>query len=115
VTLQASLEQGEQKEIAYRSFGGGFAVERFKVRPWIARIRVVYGGQTAWESSGSSVPFFEMAQLKKDESLQDHVRKLEQPNYVYFVSAELPKLLTKPMGQASGTLGTSTVTVSGIR
>jgi hypothetical protein len=43
------------------------------------------------------------------------VRKLEQPNYAYFANAELPKLLTRPMGQAAGTLGVSTVTLSGIR
>ena len=115
VTFQASLEQGQEKEIAYRSFGGGFRVERFKVRPWLARIKAVYNGQTAWESSGSSVPFFEVAQLKEGETLQDHVRKLEQPNYAYFGSAELPKLLTRPMGQAAGTLGTSNVSLSGIR
>ncbi len=115
VTFQASLEQGKEQEIAYRRFGGGFQVERFKVRPWLAKIRAVYNGQTAWESSGSSVPFFEMAQLKEGESLQDHVRKLEQPNYGYFGFAELPKLLTRPMGQAGGTLGTSMVSLSGIR
>jgi hypothetical protein len=40
---------------------------------------------------------------------------LEQPNYAYFANAELPKLLTRPMGQAAGTLGVSTVTLSGIR
>ena len=39
---------------------------------------------------------------------------LEQPNYAYFANAELPKLLTRPMGQAAGTLGVSTVTLSGI-
>jgi hypothetical protein len=115
VTFQAALEQGQEKEISYRSIGRGFQVDRFKVRPWLARIMVVYDGQTAWESSGSSVPFFDVAHLKKDESLQDHVRKLEQPNYAYFLTAELPKLLTRPMGQAAGTLGASTVSLSGIR
>jgi SLA1 homology domain 1, SHD1/WD40-like Beta Propeller Repeat len=115
VTFQASLEQGKEQEIGYRRFGGGFRVERFKVHPWLARIRVVYNGQTAWDWSGSSVPFFDMAQLKEGETLQDHVRKLEQPNYSYFANAELPKLLTRPMGQAAGTLGVSTVTLSGIR
>ena len=114
VTFQAALEQGKEQEISYRRFGRGFAVERFKVRPWIARIKVMYNGQTAWESSGSSLPFFEVAHLKEGESLQDHVRKREQPNYGYFQNAELPKLLTRPMGQAAGTLGVSTLTTSGI-
>jgi SLA1 homology domain 1, SHD1 len=115
VTLQASIEQGKEEEISYRKIGGGFGVERFKVHPWISRIKLVYGGQTAWESGGSSVPVFEMTHLKKGETLQDHVRKLEQPNYAYFANLELPKLVTRPTGQGSGTLGVSTVTLAGIR
>jgi hypothetical protein len=115
VTLQASIEQGKEEEIAYRKFGGGFGVEKFKVRPWISHLKLLYGGKTAWESGGSSVPGFEMAQLKKGESLQDHVRKFEQPNYAYFAHVELPKLVTRPTGQGSGALGTSMVTLAGIR
>ena len=61
------------------------------------------------------MPFFEVALLKEGESLQDHVRKLEQPNYAYFADAELPKLLTRPMAGAAGTLGVSSVTLSGLR
>ena len=73
VTVQASLEQGKEQEIAYRSFGGGFKVDRFKVRPWMSRIKIVYEGKSAWDSGASSMPHFEMARLNKDESLQDHV------------------------------------------
>jgi hypothetical protein len=115
VTVQASLEQGKEQEIAYRTIGAGFQRERFKVRPWTSRLKIVYEGKTAWESSASSMPHFEMARLKKDESLQDHVRKFEQPNYAYFGTAELPKLVTRPTGQGAGTLGVSQVTLSGIR
>jgi hypothetical protein len=61
------------------------------------------------------MPRFEMVHLQKDESLQDHVRKFEEPNYKYFGNTELPKLLTRPTGQGSGTLGVSQVTLSGIR
>jgi hypothetical protein len=115
VTVQASLEQGKEEEVVYRKFGGGFQTERFKVRPWLSRIKVIYNGQVAWESSGTSLPMFEMARLEKNETLQDHVRKREQPNYAYFANAELPKLVTRPTGQSSGTLGVSTVTAMGIR
>ena len=115
VTVQASLEQGKEQEIAYRRFGAGFQVDRFKVRPWMSRLKIVYAGQTAWESGSSSMPHFEMTRLQKDESLQDHVRKFEQPNYTYFANAELPKLLTRPNGQGAGTLGVSQVTLSGVR
>ena len=116
VVVQASLEQGKEQEISYRSLGAGFQNDRFKVRPWMSRIRIVYEGKQVWDSGGSSLPFFEHVRLAKDESLQDHVRKFELPNYGYFANAELPKLLTRPTGQGnSGTLGVSQVTLAGIR
>lgn len=116
LVVLAALEPGKEQEIAYRSFGrGGRSVERFKIRPWTGRIKFVYQGQTAWESSASTVPMFEFARLKKDESLQDHVKKFEQPNYQYFGNVELPKLLTKPSGNNAGTMGMSQVSTSGVR
>lgn len=115
VVFQASMEQGKEQQIAYRSIGRGFHVDRFKVRPWIANLKVVYNGKIAWQSGGSSMPAFDVAHLKKNESLQDHVQKFQQPNYTYFQRVELPKLVTRPTGQFAGTLGTSNVTTSGIR
>ncbi len=115
VTVVASLEQGKEQEIAYRSFGAGRQVERFKVRPWMSRLKIVYEGKAAWDSGASSMPHFEMTRLQKDESLQDHVKKFELPNYKYFANAELPKMLTRPTGQNAGVLGTSQVSLSGIR
>lgn len=113
LVVQASMEQGKEEEIAYRTIGRGFGRERFKVRPWVGRVKFVYQGKVAWETSASTVPMFEIAHLKKDESLQDHVRKFEQPNYAFFGRLELPKLLTRPTGQP--TLGTSQVTLAGVR
>src|SRR6185312_14458601 len=66
VTVQASLEQGKEQEIAYRKFGAGFQVDRFKIHPWMSRLRIMYEGKSAWDSGASSVPVFEMARLKKD-------------------------------------------------
>ncbi len=115
VVVQASMTQGKEQEVAYRRFGGGFQVDRFKVHPWTSQLRIVYEGKSAWESGASSLPFMDMTRLEKNESLQDHVRKFDQPNYAYFGKAELPKLVTRPNGQGSGTLGISQVTLSGIR
>ncbi len=112
----ASLEPGKQQEIAYRSIGrGGRNVDRFQIRPWTGRIKFVYNGQTAWETSASTIPFMDFARLGPNESLQDHVKKFEQPNYKYFGNVEFPKLLTKPTGSGAGTLGVSQVTVAGVR
>jgi hypothetical protein len=113
VTVAASVEPGKEEEIVYRRMGPGFGTDRFKIRPQIGRVRFLYQGKVAWETSASTVPMFEIAHLKKDESLQDHVRRFEQPNYDYFGHVELPKLLTRPTGQP--TLGTSQVTPAGVR
>jgi SLA1 homology domain 1, SHD1 len=114
--VQAALEPGKEQEIAYRSIGrGGRNVDRFKIRPWTGKIKFVYNGQAAWETSASTVPFFDFAHLEKNESLQDHVKKFEQPNYQYFGNVELPKLLTRPTGNGAGTMGISQVTTSGVR
>src|SRR5262249_49715677 len=115
VVVQASVEPGKEQQIAYRTIGRGFAVDRFTVRPQIGRVKFVYQGKTAWETSASTLPFFEMAHLEKNESLQDHVRKFEKPNYAYFGKVELPKLLTRPTGSGPGTLGVSQVTLAGVR
>ena len=93
--------------------GAGFRLDKFKIRPQIGRVRFTYQGKVAWETGSSTIPFFDMAHLKKDESLQDHVRKFEKPNYDFFKHVELPKLLTRPTGQP--TLGTSKVTLAGVR
>ncbi len=91
----------------------GFRVDTFKIRPQIGRVKFVYQGKVAWQTSASTVPFFEIAHLDKNESLADHVKKFEKPNYAYFGRVELPKLLTRPTGQA--TLGTSQVSLAGVR
>ena len=113
VTVEVSVAVGAEEEIAYRTMGAGFQVDKFKIRPQIGRVRFMYQGKVAWETGSSTVPFFDIAHLKKDESLQDHVRKFEKPNYDFFKHVELPKLLTRPTGQP--TLGTSQVTLSGVR
>lgn len=113
VTVAASVAPGKEQEIAYRTMGAGFQVDKFKVRPQIGSIKFLYDGKVAWETGSSTVPFFDIAHLRKDESLQDHVRQFEKPNYDFFGHAELPKLLTRPTGQP--TLGTSQVTLSGVR
>jgi hypothetical protein len=112
VVVQASMERGKEEEISYRTMGLGFGVDTFKVRPWIVRIKFVYQGKTAWETGQSSVPFMDFARLKKDESLADHVKKFEQPDYEVFGRVELPKMLQKPGQQ---TLGVSQVTIAGVR
>jgi hypothetical protein len=112
VVVQASMERGKEEEVSYRTIGMGFGVDTFKVRPWIVRVKFVYQGKTAWETGQSSMPFMDFAHLKKDESLADHVKSFEKPNYEIFGRIELPKMLQKPGQQ---TLGVSQVTIAGVR
>jgi len=115
VTLLPTVEAGKEQEISYRTVGAGFRTDTFKVRPQISRLRMTYRGQPAWESAASTLPPFDFAHLGPNESLADHVRKFEQPNYAYFGQVELPRLLARPGPGGSSTLGTSQVSTAGIR
>ena len=71
----------------------------------------MYQGQEAWRSQAANVPFF--VRLKEGETMEEHLRQHEKPNYKFFETVELPKLLTRPNGQA--TLGSSRILPGGIR
>ena len=83
----------------------------------MSRLKFVYQGQTAWETSTSNVPG--VLSLKQGENVADKLRECEKPNYWLFEHAELPKFLQKPTaGQNAGrslTLGQSRVTTSGLK
>lgn len=65
-----------------------------------------------WEIMATSVPGF--IQLKEGESVQDVLRRSERPNCIGFAHVELPERVQKPLGKG-GTLGTSQVSMAGIR
>ncbi|AMV37677.1 SHD1 domain-containing protein [Planctomyces sp. SH-PL62] len=115
LVLLPVVETGKEEEISYRTMGAGFRTDRFKVRPQISRIQLAYKGQSAWESGSSSVPHFDIAHLGPNESLADHVRKFEQPNYAFFDQVELPRLLARPNPGGGFTLGSSQVGTAGVR
>ena len=114
IELVAATEVGKEREIAYRTIGRGFpAVKSFKVREHIARVKFVYQDLTAWEASTLNIPFF--ARLKQGETMEEHLKAQEKPNYAYFGRVELPKLLTKPTSNGVTALGNAQVTTSGVR
>jgi hypothetical protein len=115
VVLQASTEAGKEEEITYRHMGAGFRTDTFKVRGQISRVKFLYDGAPIWESSTNTIPHFEFTNLKPNESLQDHVRAFEKPNYDYFDRIDLPRLLSRPMPPGQLTLGQSEVTATGVR
>jgi hypothetical protein len=112
ITLVASTETGKQTEIAYRSIGFGMhGVRIYKFQEYTSRLRFVYNGKEAWNGRCGNEPGF--VHLKQGESMEQVLRQHEMPNYAYFQSVELPKLLTKPTG--APTVGASQVTISGVR
>jgi hypothetical protein len=114
IELVAATEVGKAREVSYRSIGRGFpAVKSYKVREHIARVKFVYQGLTAWEASTLNIPFF--ARLKQGETMEEHLKAQEKPNYAYFGRVELPKLLTRPTSNGVTALGNSQVTTSGVR
>ena len=115
LTLVPSVEPGKEQEISYRTFGRGFRTDNFKVRPQISKIKFMYRGKPAWESGASTLPHFEVARLGPNESLADHVKKFEQPNYAFFEQVALPRLLARPRPDGSLALGRSQVSTSGVR
>jgi hypothetical protein len=117
LVAQLSVTPGEEREIVYQDMRS-FQRDKFKIRPQISHLKLVYNNQVVWETSATSVPLFESASLDKDESLTQHVRKFEQPNYDLFGRVDLPRLLAKPSGpknRGSSVLGQSTITPTGIR
>ncbi len=109
-TLVATTEVGKEREITYRTFGS-FGEKTYKIREHISRVKLVYGGQVAWETSVYNIPHF--VSLKEGQTMEAYLREQEKPNYAFFGQVELPKFVTRPTGGA--TVGTSQVSASGIR
>ncbi len=110
IELAASMEGPKVRQISYHGSGD------YKVQEYLGRVKFVYQGDTAWETTGTNVPF--VISLKRGENVGDHLRQREKPDYTFFDRVELPKFLQKPTkGQGPGnslTLGQSRVTTTGI-
>jgi hypothetical protein len=112
LVLTASTETGKDREISYRTMGRGMrGVQTYRVREYFSRVKFLYQGKPAWESSVGNIPH--IAMLQNGETMETHLRKQEHPNYGFFNQVELPKLLTRPTGRPA--LGSSKVTMLGIR
>ncbi len=116
LVLSAAMAQGKEEDVSYRTMGAGFRTDNFKVRPHISSVKLTYQGQVAWESAASTLPFVDFAHLGPNESLADHVKKFEKPNYDFFAHVEVPRLVARPKpGANTFTLGTSQISATGVR
>lgn len=89
----------------------GTPVRIAKIREHFIRLKLVAGGKTLWEASADNLP--KSVQLEEGETLEQHLKKLERPNYAFCETVDLPRLLHREKGPA--VLGSSTVSVSGLR
>jgi hypothetical protein len=108
--LAAFVEGPKVREVSYIGSGD------YKVQEYIVRVRFVYQGQPAWETSSTNVPGFIL--LERGQNIEGYLREHEKPNYAFFENVELPKFLQKPSGAGAGnslTLGQSQVTTSGVK
>jgi WD40 repeat protein len=112
IELAASMEGPKDRDVKYM-FGGG----DYKVKEYTGRLKFLYQGQTAWETTGTNVPG--VISLKQGENVADKLRAAEKPDYGFFERVVLPKFLQKPaQGKGPGnslTLGQSNITTSGVQ
>ncbi len=115
VELVANVETGQKRQLSYRGMGGPFGPgdATYNFQEYASRVKFVLQGQTLWEVVGGNNPGF-MISLKQGETVEQYLRAREKPNYDFFTAVELPKLVQKPIAGA-GTLGTSEVSVAGVR
>lgn len=120
VELVALTETGKRRDQTFGSIGaprfGPFGrpsnAKTYSVQEYFSRLRFVCQGQTVWELSCTSLPH--MIHLKPGQSLEDFLRSTEHPNYAWFATVDLPKIVQKP-SSGGATLGTSQVTAAGVQ
>ncbi len=114
IELVATVETLKRRELSYRGFGplgGGSTTYNFQ--EYASRVKFVSGGQTLWETGSTNYPGM-MISLSRGETVEQYLRARERPNYSFFASVQLPKMVQKP-SQGGSTIGTSEVTPAGIR
>ena len=109
VDLVATTEVGkEPREISYRSFGLGGS-RTYKVQEYVSRVQIKANGKVVWQASANNIPH--LISLRGGETVEEYLRRNERPNYGYFQSVAMPKLLTR----TPNAVGTSKVTPAGFQ
>jgi hypothetical protein len=131
IELIASADVGKERAISYYTMPGpgfgprfpppvmfgkaglppGAEVKTAHITEHYARLKFVYQGQTLWQTSSLNIPH--TVRLEEGETMQEHLRKRERPNYALYQTVELPRLLLRTKG--SDALGSSQVTMTGVR
>jgi hypothetical protein len=89
----------------------GTKVRTVTMEQHFSRLKLVLAGKTVWELSADNLP--KKVQLEEGQTLEQHLKKLERPNYAFYDTVDLPRVLHRTAGL--GPVGSSTVTISGVR
>ena len=121
VVLKAATAFGKEHEMLFEPFGspafrrGRTPPTKVQVRPFLASVTIEYEGKTAWRAGSGGIPFG-LIWLTQGETIETHMKKYNEPNYVLFDRVKLPKKLFKPLGDGVGAgLGSSTITATGVK
>ena len=110
VDFVAAVEGPKPRKITYMHTG------TYDVQEYITRLKIVYQGQTLWETHCTNIPGVVM--LPQGENMESYLRKASSsPSYKFYESIVLPEFLQKPSGKAypgsSQTIGTTRLTPRG--
>jgi len=118
VTFVAGMAKAKDHEVAYHSFGAGFGREKTYTVPGLAyTLKIVADGRTHWSTGGGNHPPH-FLQLKRDETIETHLKQYGTPNANFFKNVELPRYVARaPSDQPQGSMSLkrSQVTSNGIR
>jgi SLA1 homology domain 1, SHD1 len=118
LALVASMEKSKDHEVSYRSFGAGFGREKTHTVPgWTYHLKLVADGRTYWSNTGGNHPPH-MLNLKRDETIENHLKQYGVPNANFFKFVELPKYVARAQSDqnmGSMSLKRSQITPNGIR
>ena len=112
VDIVALVEGPKPRQISYMHSG------TYQVQEYFTRLKMVYQGQTIWETSHTNIPG--VISLKPGENIEGVLREASsKPTYALYDTVVLPEFLQKPSGNkfpgAGQTLGTSELTPQGLR
>jgi len=111
IEMAASTVAGKRGDLTYIISGRGSQTAPFQ--ECLSQLKLVWQGKTLWEAGRSNHPGNTLL-LNANESLEQHLRANQAPNYEFFSTVELPKMIQKPT-EGDGTLGASEVSTAGLR
>ncbi|MGM0487865.1 MAG: WD40 repeat domain-containing protein [Planctomycetota bacterium] len=98
LVFRATSKLGEPKEVTYRMFGSFRKMTR-EVTPILYTLELFENQRKIWKTSGSGGPGFHIS-LKKNETIDNAIERLSQPNATFFTRVEIPRKLARPAPNA---------------